>query len=159
MLVTQSCLTLCNPTDCSPPGSSVHETFRQGYWSGLPFPSPGDLPNPRIEPGSPALQADSLLTELQGKPGWSRGGAILLGSPGQACSWEGEGRRAPMCSCRSLQGDLARARRAAVASGPGGGRRATLGLEASRSKVACSLLRALALLRNSPLYLSPSLQP
>ena len=40
---------------------------RQGYWSGLPFPSPGDLPNPRIEPRSPALQADSLLTKLQGK--------------------------------------------------------------------------------------------
>ena len=36
---------------------------RQGYWSGLPFPSPGDLPNPGIEPGSPALQADSLPTE------------------------------------------------------------------------------------------------
>ena len=41
---------------------------RQGYWSGLLFPSLGDLPNPGIEPGSPALQADSLLTELQGKP-------------------------------------------------------------------------------------------
>ena len=40
---------------------------RQGYWSGLPFPSPGDLPNPGIESGSLALQADSLLTELQGK--------------------------------------------------------------------------------------------
>ena len=40
---------------------------RQGYWSGLPFPSPGDLPNPGIEPRSPALQADSLPTELQGK--------------------------------------------------------------------------------------------
>ena len=40
---------------------------RQGYWSGSPFPSPGDLPNPGIEPGSPALQADSLPTELQGK--------------------------------------------------------------------------------------------
>ena len=38
---------------------------RQGYWSGLPFPSPGDLPNPGIEPGSPALQADSLPTELR----------------------------------------------------------------------------------------------
>ena len=34
----------------------------------MPFPSPGDLPNPGIEPGSPALQADSLPTELQGKP-------------------------------------------------------------------------------------------
>ena len=41
---------------------------RQGYWSGLPFPSPGDLPNPGIEPGSPVLQADSLLTEPPGKP-------------------------------------------------------------------------------------------
>ena len=41
---------------------------RQGYWSGLPFPSPGDLPDPGIEPRSPALQADSLPTELQGKP-------------------------------------------------------------------------------------------
>ena len=41
---------------------------RQEYWSGLPFPSPGDLPNPRIESGSPALQADSLLSEPPGKP-------------------------------------------------------------------------------------------
>ena len=38
---------------------------RQGYWSGLPFPSPGDLPNPGIKPGSLALQTDSLPTELQ----------------------------------------------------------------------------------------------
>ena len=37
---------------------------RQKYWSDLPFPSPGDLPNPGFEPGSPALQADSLLIEL-----------------------------------------------------------------------------------------------
>ena len=39
---------------------------RQEYWSGLPFPSPGDLPNPGIEPRSPVLQADPLPTELQG---------------------------------------------------------------------------------------------
>ena len=38
--------------------------YRQEYWSGLPFPSPGDLPDPGIEPTSPALQVDSLLTEL-----------------------------------------------------------------------------------------------
>ena len=44
------------------------EFFRQEYWSGLPFPSPGDLPNPGIEPGSPAFQADSLLSEPPGKP-------------------------------------------------------------------------------------------
>ena len=41
--------------------------FRQEYWSGLPLPSPGDLPHPRIEPGSPALQADALPSEPPGK--------------------------------------------------------------------------------------------
>ena len=41
---------------------------KQEYWSGLPFPSPGGLPNPGIKPRSPALQADSFPTELQGKP-------------------------------------------------------------------------------------------
>ena len=41
---------------------------RQGYWSGLPFPSPGDLPDPGIEPRSPALQADSSPSEPPGKP-------------------------------------------------------------------------------------------
>ena len=44
------------------------ELSRQEYWNGLPFPSPGDLPNPGIEPGSPALQADSLPSEPPGKP-------------------------------------------------------------------------------------------
>ena len=43
---------------------SVHWIFRQGYWGGLPFPSPGDLPDPGIKSGSPVLQVDSLLTEL-----------------------------------------------------------------------------------------------
>ena len=41
---------------------------RQEYWSGLPFPSPGDLPNPGIEPGSPALHTDALPSEALGKP-------------------------------------------------------------------------------------------
>ena len=41
---------------------------RQEYWSGLPFPSPGDLPDPGIEPRSPALQADALTSEPPGKP-------------------------------------------------------------------------------------------
>ena len=40
----------------------------QEYWSGLPFPSPGDLPDPGIEPGSPALEADALTSEPPGKP-------------------------------------------------------------------------------------------
>ena len=43
------------------------EFSRQEYWSGLPFPSPGDLPNPGIEPRSPALQADTLSSEPPGK--------------------------------------------------------------------------------------------
>ena len=51
--------------DCSPPGSFVHGIF---LWSGLPFPSPEALLDPGIEPRCPALQADSLLTELPGKP-------------------------------------------------------------------------------------------
>ena len=41
---------------------------RQEYWSGLPFPPPGDLPDPGIEPGSPALEADALTSEPPGKP-------------------------------------------------------------------------------------------
>ena len=41
---------------------------RQEFWSGLPFPSPGDLPDPGIEPGSPAFQADTLTSEPPGKP-------------------------------------------------------------------------------------------
>ena len=51
-LVTQLCPTLCNPMDCSPPGSSVHGFSRQEYWNGLPFPPPEDLPDPGIEPVS-----------------------------------------------------------------------------------------------------------
>ena len=44
------------------------EFSRQEYWSGLPFPSPGDLPDPGMEPLSPALQADALSSEPPGKP-------------------------------------------------------------------------------------------
>ena len=68
MLAAQSCPTL-RPHGVQPTRLLLSMRFsRQGYWSGLPFPSPGDLPKPGIEPGFPALQADSLLTELQGKP-------------------------------------------------------------------------------------------
>ena len=45
---------------------------RQEYWSGLPFPSPGDQPTPGMEPGSPALQADSLPSEPPGKPSFNQ---------------------------------------------------------------------------------------
>ena len=69
--VTQSCLTLCHPMDYSQPGSSVHGIFRQEYWSRLPFPPPGDLPNPGTEPmspASPALAGRFFTTEPPGKP-------------------------------------------------------------------------------------------
>ena len=52
--------------DFSPPGSLSMEFSRQEYWSGLPFLSPGDLPDPGIKPGSLALQADSLPSEPPG---------------------------------------------------------------------------------------------
>ena len=69
----QSCLTLCDPMDCSLPASSVHGFSRQQYWSGLPCPPPGHFPNPGMEPGSPALHADSLHLSHQGSPQLSLG--------------------------------------------------------------------------------------
>ena len=78
-LVTKSCLTLCDSMDYSLPSSSVHGIIqarklewvaisysRQENWSGLPFPAPGDLPNPEIEPTTPAWQVDSLPLSHQG---------------------------------------------------------------------------------------------
>ena len=58
---------------CATPETVAHQAPlslrfpRQEYWSGLPFPSPGELPDPEIEPRSPALQADALPTELVSK--------------------------------------------------------------------------------------------
>ena len=76
--VSQSHLTLCRWTVACHGNLSMEmdmeifsfsmEIFRQEYWSGLPFPSPGDLPDPGIKPKSPALQADSLPSESPGKP-------------------------------------------------------------------------------------------
>ena len=63
-LVTKSCPTLATPWTVVRQAALSMGFSRQEYWSGLPFPSPGDLPNPGIEPRSLALQADSLLTEL-----------------------------------------------------------------------------------------------
>ena len=54
--------------DYSLPGSSVHGILQARILEWVTFPSPGDLPDLGIEPGSPALQADSLQTELRGKP-------------------------------------------------------------------------------------------
>ena len=66
--VAQSCSILCDPTDCSLSGSSIHGISRQEYWSGVPFPSPGSLPDSGVEHGSLTLQADSLLSEPPRKP-------------------------------------------------------------------------------------------
>ena len=54
--------------DCTYQASLSMEFYGQEYRSGLPFPPPGDLPNPGIEPGSPALRADALPSEPPGKP-------------------------------------------------------------------------------------------
>ena len=63
-LVAKLCLTLMTPWTITRQAPLSLGFSRQEYWSGLPFPSPGDLPTPGIEPRSPALQADSLLTKL-----------------------------------------------------------------------------------------------
>ena len=69
VLAAQSCPTFCNPVDCVAHQIPLSMGFsRQKHWSGLPFPSPGDIPDPGIELRSPALQADSLLSELPEKP-------------------------------------------------------------------------------------------
>ena len=69
VLVIQPCLTLCNPMNCIACQTVLSMGFsRQEYWSGLPFPPPGDLPDPEMEPGSPAPQADSLPFETPGEP-------------------------------------------------------------------------------------------
>ena len=72
--VAQSCLTLCNPMDCATPWTVACQAppsvgfSRQEYWGELPFPFPGDLPDPGKEPRSPTLQGDSLPSEPPGNP-------------------------------------------------------------------------------------------
>ena len=68
--VAQLFPTLCDPMDCSLPGFSVHGIFQARYWSGLPFPSPGDLPNPGIESMSCTFCIGRFFTlSHQGSPG------------------------------------------------------------------------------------------
>ena len=75
-VLCQSLPTLCDiVSDCSPPTPLSMGSSRQEYWSGSPFPSPGDLPNPQVEPRSPTLQTDSMLSEAtagekRGKGQW-----------------------------------------------------------------------------------------
>ena len=67
-LVTKSCPTLATPWTVACQAPLSMGLSRQEYWSGLPFSSQVDLPDPGIKPGSPALQAESLPAELLGKP-------------------------------------------------------------------------------------------
>ena len=67
-LGAKSCLTLVTPWTAAHQAPLSMAFSRQEYWTGLPFPSPGDRPDPGIEPRSLALQADSLLSEPPGRP-------------------------------------------------------------------------------------------
>ena len=65
----QSCLTFCDPMDCSPPGSSVHGSLQARVLECVATSfSSGDLPDPGIEPRSPELQTDSLPSCSEGNP-------------------------------------------------------------------------------------------
>ena len=75
--VAQSCPTLCDPWTVAHQAPLSVGLSRQEYWSGLPFPSPGDLPDPGIEPRSPTLQAGTLTSEPPGKPLCAVGGQSI----------------------------------------------------------------------------------
>ena len=68
VLVTQLCLTLCNPIDCICQAPRSTEFSRQEHWSGLPCPPAGDLPNPGIQARSSSLWDSLLLCHLGGPP-------------------------------------------------------------------------------------------
>ena len=68
VLVAKLCPTLCDPMNCTPPGSSVPGISQARSWSGLLFPSPGDLPDPGIEPMSPVLAGGLFTAKPIGKP-------------------------------------------------------------------------------------------
>ena len=80
--VIQSCLTLCDPMDCSLPGSSLRGILQARVLEWVAISSPGDLPNPGIEPGSPAFQADALTSEPPGKPPQSKKPSLIQ-TPGR----------------------------------------------------------------------------
>ena len=81
----KSCRTLCDPTEVYQASPSVGFS-RQEYWSGLPFPAPGDLPNTGIIPGSPAWQADSSPTKPPVRPYEIKKDIYLLSSVQFSCS-------------------------------------------------------------------------
>ncbi|CAN0563136.1 unnamed protein product [Rangifer tarandus platyrhynchus] len=97
MLITHLCSTLCDPRDCSLPGSSVRGFSRQEYWSGLPCTPPGDLPIPGIELTS--LMSPALTGH--GKRAWSRA-SVEVRSPkkGETASLVGSDHKESACNAR-----------------------------------------------------------
>ena len=89
-----------DPMNCSPPDSSVMEFPRQKYWSGLPFPSPGDLPNPGTESPSPALASGFFTTESESHSVMSDS----LQPHGIYSPWNSPGQNTGVCSHSLLQG-------------------------------------------------------
>ena len=73
-MLIQLCPTLCNPMDCSPPGSSVHRILQARIFSGLPCPPPGDLRDPGMEIVSPHCRQIPYLLSHQGSPLERHGG-------------------------------------------------------------------------------------
>ena len=99
--VTHLCLTLCDPMDCSLLGSPVHGLPRQEYWSGLPFPPPGDLPDPGIEPMSSALAGGFVTTEqspFEATEYFCFGFQMASGSLERPCRGPGQGPALPNVS-------------------------------------------------------------
>ena len=76
VLVTQSCATLCDPWTVAHQAPLSMEFSRREYWSGLPFPPPGALPDPGIEPTCPAMAGRFFTTETTGKSYHDRGACI-----------------------------------------------------------------------------------
>ena len=70
MLIAKSCSTLCDPGDCSRQAPLSMEFSKQEYWSGLPFPSPGDLPDPGTGLGLPQCRWILYHLSHQGSPPW-----------------------------------------------------------------------------------------
>ena len=94
VLVIQSCPTVVTPWTVAHQDPLSMGFHRQAYWSGVSFPSPGDLPDSRSEPRSPALQADSLPSEPPGKPS-GKMRQDLKTTLGVLCVQRGQGNEPP----------------------------------------------------------------